>query len=148
MVQIYTDGGNSLKHKVGGCAAIVTREGVVLAELVETYSNRPTNNMMELGGAIIGLDYMLQHPELGKDVEIISDSEYVVLGASERVDAWKARGWKNSCGRVKNKVLWEAIVAIKKELNIKWTWVKGHNDNEFNERADRLLVKEYTKLIK
>lgn len=103
---------------------------------------------MELGAVIGALAYMLDHPELGKDVTVVSDSEYVVKGASIWLNGWKLKNWKSTTGPVKNKILWEAIDELKKHLNITWTWVKGHTGNKWNERADKLCVAAYKKLLK
>jgi ribonuclease HI len=148
MVTIYTDGGNSSKHKLGGCSAVITKDNMILAELSQGYDNNPTNNMMELGGVILGCQYMLDHPELGKDVTIISDSEYVVNGSTVWLPNWKLRNWKATTGPVKNKVLWEAIDYLKTVLNITFRWTKGHSNNTLNNLADELAVKAYTVLIK
>ena len=148
MIYLYTDGANSLKTKVGGYAAILVNEqDELITTLVESFCNRPTNNMVELAGVIFGLDYIINHPELGKEVTVISDSEYVVLGASERLDRWIAKGWKCTTGPVKNKPLWEAINSFKSQLNITWKWVRGHNGNKWNEKCDTLAVASYKKLL-
>jgi ribonuclease HI len=149
MVIAYTDGANSAKNKVGGCAAIITKDSQILAELADGYDNNPTNNMMELGGVILACQYMLDHPELGKDITIVSDSEYVVLGARDRLDKWKLKNWRTVTKElVKNKVLWEAIDYLKSQLNITWKWTKGHNGDTLNELADVRAVESYKKLIK
>ena len=149
MVKIYVDGGNSTKNKVGGCAAIVTKDNVIIAEVVETYTGaQVTNNTMELGGAILACQYMLDHPELGKDVTIVADSRYVVDGSSLWLPRWKLNGWKSKTGSVKNKELWEAIDYLKTQLNITWQWTAGHDTCALNNRADELLVAAYRKLIK
>lgn len=148
MISIYTDGGNSAKNGVGGCAAVITRDSQILFELSEGYDNKPTNNAMELGGVLLGLTYVLDHPELGKDVTIISDSEYVVYGSTKWLPNWKLKKWKTTTGDVKNKELWEAIDYLKSSLNLTFKWTKGHSNNTLNNLADELAVKAYTKLIK
>lgn len=148
MLKVYTDGGNSAKNQVGGWAAVFVRDDKSVLELSEGYDNNPTNNHMELGAVIGALAYMLDHPELGKDVTVVSDSEYVVKGASIWLNGWKLKNWKSTTGPVKNKILWEAIDELKKHLNITWTWVKGHTGNKWNERADKLCVAAYKKLLK
>ena len=149
MLRLYTDGANSLKNKVGGYAAVIVNDkDEALVELSEGFDYRVTNNCMELGGVIFGLDYILNNPDLGKDVTVISDSEYVVLGASERLDRWKAKGWKCTTGPVKNRELWEAIDYFKSKLNIQWQWVRGHTGNKWNERCDTLASGQYKKILK
>jgi len=148
MVTIYTDGGNSAKNKVGGCSAIIIKDSQILAELSEAYDNDPTNNMMELGGVILGCQYILDHPDLGTEVTIVSDSEYVVNGSTTWLPKWKLKKWKTTTGDVKNKELWEAIDYLKTVLNITFRWTKGHSNNTLNNLADELAVKAYTKLLK
>ena len=148
MVIIYTDGGNSAKNKIGGCSAVVTRDSVILAELSQGYDNNPTNNMMELGGVLLGCEYILNHPELGQEVTIVSDSEYVVNGSSRWLNKWKLKNWKTTTGDVKNKELWQAIDYLKSVLNITFKWTKGHSNNTLNNLADELAVKAYTDLKK
>ena len=149
MLKIFTDGGNSQRNLVGGCAAVVTRDNLILAELVETYEGtQVTNNTMELAGVLLAGQYVLDHPELGKDVTIVSDSEYVINGASKWLSNWEARGWKTTTGPVKNKPLWQMVSLLKTQLNITWEWCRGHGTTVLNNRADELLVKAYTKLIK
>ena len=149
MLTIHTDGGNSAKNEVGACAAIVSKNNMIIAELVETYrGDMVTNNTMELAGVLLAGQYVLDHPELGKEVTIVSDSEYVVKGATEWLPKWKMRGWKTVGGPVKNRALWEAIDMLKDNLNIKFQWCRGHGTTTLNNRADELLVKAYQKLIK
>ena len=148
-LQIYTDGGNSLKNMVGGCAAIVTKDSQILAELSEAYEGpNITNNTMELNGVILGCQYILEHPELGKEVTIVSDSEYVVNGSVVWLPKWKMKKWKTTTGDVKNKEMWEAIDYLKSVLNMTFKWTRGHSSNTLNNLADELAVKAYSKLLK
>ena len=147
MIEIYTDGGNSAKNKVGGCSAVVCDGSMIIAELSEGYDNNVTNNQMELSGIILGLTYALNHPELGKDITIISDSEYVINGCSKWLVQWKLKNWKTTTGDVKNRPLWEAIDYLKGEMNISWKWVRGHSACTLNNLADELATKAYTKLL-
>lgn len=149
MLTIYTDGGNSAKNQVGGCSAVITRGSEILAELSEAYSgNQVTNNTMELAGVLLACNYVLAHPELGKDVTIISDSEYVVLGSTNWLPNWKKKNWKSTTGQVKNRALWEAVDYLKTQLNLTFKWTRGHSNDRLNNLADDLAVAAYTKLIK
>jgi ribonuclease HI len=149
VLTIYTDGANSLKRQIGGCAAVITKDNQILKELSEHFEGpNVTNNTMELEGVIMGCQYVLDHPELGRDVTIVSDSEYVVNGSSKWLEGWKAKGWKTKAGLVRNKVLWEAVDYLKTVLNLTFKWTKGHAGNTLNNLADELAVGAYTKLIK
>lgn len=72
-------------------------------------------------------------------VEIITDSRYLRDGATSWLKGWKSRGWKTA-GRdpVKNEDLWRRVDALCLEHRIAWTWVRGHNGDPMNERADEL----------
>ena len=73
------------------------------------------------------------------EVDLYSDSRYVLQGINEWIDGWKLNGWKTAAKKpVKNADLWQILdqQAIRHEIN--WNWVKGHAGNAGNEAADRL----------
>ncbi len=73
------------------------------------------------------------------EVYIYTDSKYVLHGVTEWMAGWKARGWKTASKKpVKNQDLWQEIDALVSSHKVKFIWVKGHNGNEGNERADEL----------
>ena len=91
---------------------------------------------MEMTAAIKGLSN-LDHPEL--PVFIVSDLEMLVKGATEWLEGWKARGWRNASKKpVKNVDLWEQIDALSQGKQIEWLLVKGHVGITLNEMADTL----------
>lgn len=100
-----------------------------------------TNNRMELLGVITGFENLTKPC----DVEVISDSKYVIDAFNQHwIDSWIKNGWKNSQKKpVKNRDLWERLLNAMKPHNVKFTWVKGHNDHPENERCDRLAVSAY-----
>jgi len=149
MIEMYCDGGNSMANEVGGCSAIIVKDKSIIAELSEAYEGEHiTNNVCELAAVILGLNYILANPQLGKEVKVISDSQYITSGAKNWLPKWKLKGWKTTTGKVKNQVLWEAIDELKSKLNIDWIWTKGHANNNLNNLADELAGKAYRKLIK
>ncbi len=89
-----------------------------------------TNNRMELRGVIEGLK-LLKEP---CEVEIVSDSSYVVRGINEWLENWKKRDFK----KVKNPELWQEYLKVSKPHRIKATWVRGHDGHEENERCDKM----------
>ncbi|MCZ4352645.1 ribonuclease HI [Roseovarius aestuarii] len=139
-ITIHTDGcclGNPGK---GGFAAVVRRyeNGVEIKKRVVS-DNAPetTNNKMELMAAIAGLRQIMRN-EPAK-ITVYSDSQYVVLGMSERLPKWQAKGWRTASGQpVKNKELWEELLAVADGLDVRWEWVRGHNGDPLNEEADSL----------
>jgi len=137
MINIYTDGACSGNPGIGGWGAVIfsNSDDVVFLNGGE---NITTNNRMELTAAIKSIAYFKNRSNL----EIFTDSKYLKDGIERWILNWKKNGWKTSNKKpVKNKDLW---VQLDKEIlkhNIKWNWVKGHANNEFNEKADSLARK-------
>ena len=95
-----------------------------------------TNNRMELLAAICALEAVAA----GSMVEVTSDSEYVVQGASKWVLKWYVSGlWTPSGLKKKNRDLWERLIAARDRLSsVHWRWVRGHSGDPNNETVDRL----------
>lgn len=99
-----------------------------------------TNNIAELTASLRALQYANEH-EIDS-VTVLTDSEYVQENLDKNVKTWIKRDWLLSTGEpVKNREYWEALVAARKLLvdrgvKVKFSWVKGHNDNLGNEIAD------------
>ena len=102
-----------------------------------------TNNQMELTAPIETLRYLRKvsaRKDLA-DIEVISDSKYVILGITEWIFNWQKNNWRNAAKKpVLNKELWEELYALVKELKPKWTYVKGHNEDKYNDRADLIAT--------
>ncbi|HKP77770.1 MAG TPA: ribonuclease HI, partial [Phenylobacterium sp.] len=132
-VVIYTDGACSGNPGPGGWGAILMH-GASVKEL-SGGELQTTNNRMELMGAIQALEALTKPCE----VELHTDSQYVMKGISEWIHAWKRRGWKTADGKpVKNDDLWRRLDEARARHKVQWRWVKGHAGHEFNERADEL----------
>ena len=72
-------------------------------------------------------------------VRLHTDSQYVMLGISEWIHSWKKRGWRTADKKpVKNEDLWRLLDDLAREREIEWLWVRGHDGNPGNERADEL----------
>ena len=108
-----------------------------------------TNNIMELTAPIEALKYLktLFPSEVPRDItrerniEIISDSKYVILGITEWIFNWQKNNWRNANKKpVLNRELWEELYKLTEELKPKWTYVKGHNENKYNDRADLIAT--------
>lgn len=95
-----------------------------------------TNNVMEITAVIEGLK-LLKYP---CEVEVYSDSAYVVDAFNKKwIDNWKKNGWTRERNKeVKNKELWEELDRLTNIHSVKFIKVKGHADNEFNNRCDEL----------
>lgn len=137
MIKIYTDGACSGNPGIGGWGAVIFSNSDD-AVFLNGGENITTNNRMELTAAIKSIAYFKNRSNL----EIFTDSKYLKDGIEKWILNWKKNGWKTSNKKpVKNKDLW---VQLDKEIlkhNIKWNWVKGHANNEFNEKADSLARK-------
>ncbi|MBL8304788.1 MAG: ribonuclease HI [Ideonella sp.] len=94
-----------------------------------------TNQIAELTAAIEGLSRV----PAGQGVELVSDSQYVLKGLSEWRAGWERRGFRNAKGEpVANLALWKRLFAIADERKVRTRWVRGHNGDVYNERADAL----------
>lgn len=138
-VTIYTDGACSGNPGKGGWGAILIY-GDVVKELSGGEDNT-TNNRMELKAVIEGLK-ALKSP---CDVEIYSDSAYVVNAFTQKwIDNWIKNNWKTADKKsVKNVDLWQELLVLIKTHNVTFKKVKGHSDNELNERCDKLAKAYY-----
>ena len=135
---IHCDGGcrgNQSKENVGGWGAILEYRG----NIKEIYGNarNTTNNIMEMVACI---ESMKAIKDKSIPIEIISDSQYVVMGINEWIHGWIKKGWRNSQKKpVENKDLWQELYKLKNEFDdISFIKCKGHSDNEGNNRADEL----------
>ena len=134
-VTIYTDGACSGNPGPGGYGVILSYQGRE-KELSGGY-RKTTNNRMELMGVIAGLSALLEPCE----VALYSDSKYVI-DAIEKGWAvtWRKNGWKRKGGKAQNPDLWEKLLALLDVHTVNCVWVKGHADNEKNNRCDALAV--------
>ena len=78
---------------------------------------------------------------------VYTDPQYVKKGITEWITSWKKNGWKNSTGKpVKNMELWKQLDKQCGMCKVSWQWVRGHNDNAGNERADERANKGINQL--
>ena len=135
-VTIYTDGACSGNPGPGGWCAILEYQG--REKMISGGEESTTNNRMELMAVIVALEALNRPCE----VEIHSDSQYVVNAFNKHwIDGWKKRGWKTANKQpVKNRDLWERLLAAKSKHKVEFIWVKGHAGHELNERCDELAT--------
>ena len=132
-VVIHTDGACKGNPGPGGWGALLEYDG----RRKELFGGEPqtTNNRMELIAVIRALE-ALTRPS---DVELHTDSQYVKNGIETWIHGWKRNGWKTSDRKaVKNADLWRELDLVATRHRIRWHWVRGHDDNPGNERADEL----------
>ena len=139
-VTLYTDGACSGNPGPGGWAAILSY-GKAVRELSGGEAET-TNNRMELMGVIEGLRALKEKCA----VELFSDSQYIVNALTNGwLRDWKRRGWKRRDGELKNAELWQELDGLLAKHAVTAHWVKGHADNEYNNRCDALAVAEREK---
>lgn len=133
-VIIYTDGACSGNPGPGGWGTILIYKDT--KKEISGGKKDTTNNVMELTAALEGLK-MLKFP---CEVELYSDSAYLVNGFSQGwIYNWQKNNWQTADKKpVKNKEIWQEIYNLTKIHKVKFIKVKGHADNEFNNRCDEL----------
>jgi ribonuclease HI len=132
-VEIHTDGACSGNPGPGGWGAILRYNGK--EKEISGGEAHTTNNRMEMMAAIAALESLKR----ACDVDLYTDSQYLKRGMTEWLKSWKARGWKTADHKpVKNVDLWQRLELAIERHHVRWHWVKGHADNELNERADAL----------
>ena len=134
-VEIYTDGACKGNPGPGGWGVLL-KSGATEKELFGG-ERETTNNRMELMAVIMALE-ALKRP---CHVFLHADSQYVLKGMTEWLVGWKAKGWKTASKQpVKNVDLWQRLDALVANggHKIEWRWVRGHNGDPGNERADDL----------
>lgn len=139
-VTIYTDGACSGNPGPGGWGAILEYKGR-LREM-SGGEGETTNNRMELMGVISALS-ALKEP---CSVELYTDSQYISKAINEGwLKGWKAKNWSRKGGELKNVDLWKRLDGLLSTHSVSFHWVKGHADNEFNNRCDALAVAQRDK---
>ena len=134
----FTDGACSGNPGPGGWGVVLqAREGaqVIRERELSGGEARTTNNRMELMAAIAALEGLTRPAE----VCLVTDSAYLKNGIEQWLAAWKRNGWKTATKKpVKNVDLWQRLDAARERHSVRWSWVKGHDGNRGNERADTL----------
>lgn len=135
-VDIYTDGACAGNPGPGGWGTILLCKGI--ERELSGGEAQTTNNRMELTAVIKGLSYLTKPCE----VHIWSDSKYVIDALDKGwADGWKKRGWRKADkSPALNADLWSQLLELAASHQMHYHWVKGHADNEYNNRCDKLAV--------
>lgn len=142
-IKIYCDGACSGNPGPGGWAAILIYNEHI--KEISGFEKQTTNNRMELLSAINSLK-LVKFP---CEIELYSDSDYLIKAFNDNwISSWEKNNWINSKKEpVKNKELWEELIAFNNIHKIVWIKVKGHSNNEYNNRCDELATFEIKKGI-
>ena len=139
-IKIYTDGACSGNPGKGGWGALIQEHNNETK--INGSEQNTTNNRMELTAVIKALELF----EKSVEIEIYTDSKYVMQGITEWIKNWKNNQWKTSQKKdVKNKDLWVLLDQASEKHIIKWNWVKGHSGDYGNETADKLATQAVIK---
>ena len=133
IIKIYTDGACRGNPGPGGWGALILKDNEEIK--LNGGQNDTTNNQMELTAVIKALDFFSESTE----IEIFTDSKYVMDGITEYIKKWKVNGWKTASKKpVKNSDLWKQLDVLNAQHSIRWNWVKGHSGHRENDIADEL----------
>ena len=136
-IDVYTDGCCLGNPGPGGYGIVIFLGGE--RREFSGGEKHTTNNKMEMTAAIVALEKFNAH---GHEINLYTDSKYLIEGITKWIRGWKKNGWKTASKQpVKNGDLWIKLDMLNSRMKINWIWVKGHADNEWNNRCD-LLAKE------
>jgi ribonuclease HI len=143
-IQIWTDGACSPNPGAGGWGAILKmgdREREISGSVPDS-----TNNQMEMLAALKALEQL----KYACKVTLHTDSDYLCKGMQQDwVSKWENNNWETSSGTTpKNLDLWKQLREQDEKHEVEWVWVKGHSDNEYNNRCDELAVQARLELVK
>lgn len=141
-VEIYTDGACSGNPGKGGWGTILIYKGK--EKILSGFELETTNNKMELMAAIKGLEALKESCR----VKLYSDSAYLVNAFTKGwLNSWIKNGWARGEKKeeLKNLDLWKQLYALSQKHTVEWIKVKGHSDNVYNNRCDKLATGEIAK---
>jgi len=132
-VEIFTDGACRGNPGPGGWGALMRFNGT--EKRLHGGERETTNNRMEMMAAIMALETLTRPCQ----IDLTTDSQYVMKGINEWMANWKRRGWKTAAKKpVKNVDLWQRLDAALAQHQVEWHWVRGHTGHPENELADEL----------
>ena len=146
-VIIYTDGSSRGNPGPGGWGAIIFAEDNVIE--IGGREEQTTNNRMEIKAAIESVKLINESISESRktgfvgdvEMEIFSDSEYVIKGITVWINNWQKNNWRTKDKReVMNKDLWQKLLEETENKKIEWKKVAGHSGHEWNNRCDEIAT--------
>jgi len=134
-IEIFTDGSSLGNPGPGGWCAILRYKDK--EKIISGGEDFTTNNKMELKAVIEALKAL----KMPCEIELFSDSTYVLKGIDEWLEGWREKNFKN----VKNVELWREFIEVSKPHKIKVNWIKGHSGHKENEICDKIAKEEALK---
>jgi ribonuclease HI len=132
-IEAFTDGACKGNPGPGGWGVLLRYEGK--EKTLHGGEPHTTNNRMELRAAIEALNALKEPCE----VELTTDSQYVIKGITEWITGWKKKNWVTSARKpVLNDDLWKQLDELNQKHTVRWHWVRGHSGHIENERVDAL----------
>ena len=137
-VELYTDGACSGNPGPGGYGIVLRYKGI--EKEFSGYADNTTNNRMEITAVIEGFK-LLKEP---CEVTVYSDSAYTLNAFLQGwIENWQQNNWRTANKKpVLNLDLWQELLSIIEQHKVTWVKVKGHADNELNNRCDALARKQ------
>lgn len=141
-IEIFSDGSCLGNPGLGGWGAVILRKDAS-GQIIKTLErsghevNITTNIRMEMTAACVALESLGR--VTAEPITLFCDARLLSDTMNRDMTKWKARGWKKSDGKEPaNRDLWERLERTAEGRTVTWSWVRGHNGAEHNERADRL----------
>ena len=134
ILKIYCDGACSGNPGKGGWGAILIWKETT--KEISGFEENTTNNRMELTAAIEALKAIKRNVK----VEVYTDSKYLCNGITNWIQKWKKNNWCSKNKLIKNVDLWQELELLSSNLNVSWHWIRGHNGDVHNEKADKLAT--------
>lgn len=133
---VHTDGGCEPNPGTGGWGVVI--DSALGERRIELCGGErsTTNNRMEMTAAIVALTVLPS----ACATTIVTDSQYLVNGMTKWVAGWRRNGFKKKGTAIPNADLWRTLDALSAGRTVDWRWVRGHNGNALNERADQLAT--------
>jgi len=135
-VTIHTDGSCDTGSGDGGWAYLLEHRGA--RKRASGYEPNTTNNRMELTAAVRALEALTEPC----DVTLVTDSEYLKKAFTDGwLGRWQKNGWRTASRQpVKNRDLWEELLALERVHDVRWSWTRGHDGHPENEEVDKMAL--------